>query len=308
LQGAQVTDEGPRIISDTRVTFRDARRPSFKAGMVKTVIVSREVAISFAGDLDIALSAVRAFAERVNSGPHAEDVERELSQPATKSRGAVEFIIASAVANSRLIRIRDSGIERDLLATWIGDSGAFEQFQSVRNRLRSPSEMQLLSSLPNSAQVMTLLNEAMRAVIADRTIGSVDDFCVAVASKPGGFNYFPSTFVHLGRDIELRDGDDLVSKMAQSVAEGGYAVSIVEPLRPGTAALGQNFPRASLGIVYLPLLFDEGQIVNNVSANDFPEVVRDLFGVDTLNEEFPIFLLIFGVPSVMAVILKWRIL
>jgi len=27
----------------------------------------------------------------------------------------------------------------------------------------------------------------------------------------------------------------------------------------------------------------------------------------TLNEEFPIFLLIFGVPTVVAVILKWRI-
>jgi hypothetical protein len=28
----------------------------------------------------------------------------------------------------------------------------------------------------------------------------------------------------------------------------------------------------------------------------------------TLNEEFPIFLLIFGVPTIIAVILKWRIL
>jgi hypothetical protein len=28
----------------------------------------------------------------------------------------------------------------------------------------------------------------------------------------------------------------------------------------------------------------------------------------TLNEEFPIFLLIFGVPSIVAILLKWRIL
>jgi hypothetical protein len=28
----------------------------------------------------------------------------------------------------------------------------------------------------------------------------------------------------------------------------------------------------------------------------------------TLNEEFPIFLLIFGVPSIVAIFLKWRIL
>ena len=277
---AQVTEEGPRIVSDTRVTFRDERRSSFKAGVLKTVVASREFAISFAGDVGIGLAAVRAFASRVNSGALVEDVERELLQTAIGGPGSVEFIIARAVPNSKLTRIRSSGIERDLLAAWIGDSAAFERFQSVRNGPHSPGAAHLLASLPNVAQIMMALNEAMRAVIADPTIGSVDDFCVGVASSSGAFNYFPSMFVHLGRDIQVGDGDDLVAKLAQSVEEGGYAVSVVEPLHPGTAALGLNFPRARLGIVYLPLQFDEARVVENVSPNEFAKVVHEKFGVE----------------------------
>jgi hypothetical protein len=84
--------------------------------VLKTVVASREFAISFAGDVGIGLAAVRAFASRVNSGALVEDVERELLQTAIGGPGSVEFIIARAVPNSRLTRIRSSGIERDLLA------------------------------------------------------------------------------------------------------------------------------------------------------------------------------------------------
>jgi hypothetical protein len=274
---AQVTEDGPRIVSDTRVTFQDERRPSFKSGTLKTIVVSREFAIAFSGDVEVGLRAVRAFAECVKRGCYNEDAELKLLEAA--SQGATGFIIARAGANHGLIRIR-SRIERDLPAAWIGDPTAFEKFQAARNRHRGPNEASRSSLLPQSPQVMMSLNEAMSAVIADSTVGSVDDFCVGVAAISGAFNYMPSMFIHLGRDIQIRDGDDLVTKMAQSVAEGGYAVSVVEPLYPGTAALGLNFPRAELGILFLPVLYGEGQIVEKVSANDFPRVVRERFGVE----------------------------
>lgn len=67
--------------------------------------------------------------------------------------------------------------------------------------------------------------------------------------------------------------------MAQSVEEGGYSVSVVAPMDAGIPALGLNFPRARLGMVYLPLQFEEAQIIEDVSPNDFAAVIDKKFGV-----------------------------
>jgi hypothetical protein len=91
--------------------------------------------------------------------------------------------------------------------------------------------------------------------------------------------YLGSTFIHLGREFRVEPGENLISKMAQSVEEGGYAVSVVEPVEPGTPALGLTFPRARLGMLYLPLKFDGAEVIEDVSPNDFSEVVLERFGV-----------------------------
>jgi hypothetical protein len=141
----------------------------------------------------------------------------------------------------------------------------------------------LESQLPPSTKTMATLRRAMQAVIDDPAIESVGDFGVAVAYKPTGFEYLGSTFIHVGRDILVKSGENLISKMAQSVEEGEYSVSVVEPADPGTPALGLNFPRARLGMLYLPLEFDDAQVISDVSPNDFAKVVRKRFGVTMKN-------------------------
>jgi hypothetical protein len=126
---------------------------------------------------------------------------------------------------------------------------------------------------------MNTLQRAMRAVIDDPSIESVNDFCVAVAYLPNGFEYLGSSFIHVGRDLQVEPGENIIPKLAQSVEEGGYSVSVVEPAEPGTPALGLNFPRARLGMLYLPLEFDEPQVISDVSPNDFSKVVLHRFGV-----------------------------
>ena len=80
--------------------------------------------------------------------------------------------------------------------------------------------------------------------------------------------------------MTIKPGDSLVAKMAQSVEEGGYAVSVVEPANPGTPALGFSFPRARLGMLYLPLEYDEAQIIKDVSPNHFVDEIRKRFDVE----------------------------
>ena len=276
---AQVTEDGPRIVSDTRVGFDDARRPTFKTGTLKAIIVARKVTICFAGDVAIGLDGVRRFARRLRVRESLDDLLLDLRNLTSDSRRHVEFIVASAEAGSVLIRVRDGEIERNLHSAWIGDHDAFERFQEQRHKPIDSVRLKMMDQLPAGAKVMLTLGDALQAVIADPTIPSVDDFCVRTAAKQGEFNYLGETFIHVGRDITVGPGDNLIAKMAQPVEEGGYAVSVVEPAEPGTPALGLNFPRARLGMVYLPLEYDQAQVLQDVSPNDFARVVLDRFGV-----------------------------
>jgi hypothetical protein len=276
---AQATDEGPRIVSDTRVGFFHGQRPNFKTGTLKAIVVTREVTICFAGDVGAGLDGVRHFAKRLRAGDPLDDLLPPLRELTSDGRRRVEFIVASAKPGSMLTRICEGHIEGTLHVAWIGDDAAFERFQEERHKPVDGFRLRMMNQLPPGARAMSALDNAMEAVIEDSAIESVDDFCVRVAAKNGQFNYLEQSFIYVGRDITVKSGEDLISKMAQPVEEGGYAVSVVPPAKPGTPALGLNFPRARLGMIYLPLEYDGAQIFEDVSPNGFAKVVLARLGV-----------------------------
>jgi hypothetical protein len=69
--------------------------------------------------------------------------------------------------------------------------------------------------------------------------------------------------------------------------------------------LGKLFSSNYSGATYAATLIFVALWLGISSANLWVGVARAGY---SLNEEFPIFLLIFGVPAMVAIILKWRIL
>lgn len=279
LAVAQTTEDGPRIVSDSRVGFPNERRSSFKTGALKTVIVGPTVAVCFAGEKHIGLEGIRRFATGWNDNANPNTLLNELFALATRRGASADFLVAMAEADSDLVRVTAGGIERNLHTAWIGDKNGFERFQEVRNRPLDATDQTIMEGLPSSAITMTVLGRAMEAVIADPAIESVDDICIRVAAKDGKFNYLDSSFIYVGRNISIKDGDNLVTRMAQPVEEGGYAITIVSPLIPGTPALGLNFPRARLGMIYLPLAYDNAQVIEAVLPKDFSTEILKRYGV-----------------------------
>lgn len=192
---------------------------------------------------------------------------------------AVEFILAVEGEEWQLARIHSGHVEKGLNSAWIGDPEAFERFQRARHA-PNPFLGIIEEKVGPGASRLMRLGTAMEAVISDPTIASVDHFCVRVALQPDGFQYLSAFFIYVESDIQMQAGDDLINQMAQSVAEGGYTVTIVEPSEPGTPALGLSFPRARLGIIFLPLAYDNAQVLHNVSPNAFASVVQERFGVE----------------------------
>lgn len=140
-------------------------------------------------------------------------VEGLLSLQGQSGQRSVDFLVAADGRGWQLARIREGVIERGLESTWIGDQEAFERFQSTRLSAPGPFAEALEAGLGPGPKSMMRLGNAMNAVIADSTIESVDHFCVRVARGKDGFEYLGSIVVFVGRDFELSDGDELISKL-----------------------------------------------------------------------------------------------
>jgi hypothetical protein len=273
---AEATPDGARIVSDTRV-LHPGRPLAYKTGTLKAIVLRRDLTVCFTGEVEAGLGAIRQVASDLYGG---RDVEGLLSTLQGQSRQrSVDFLVAADGRGWQLARIREGAIDRALESTWIGDQEAFERFQSTRLSAPEPFTEALEAGLGPGLNSMRRLGNAMDAVIADSTIESVDHFCVRVARGREGFEYMGSMFVFVGRDFELSDGDEVISKMAQPVEEGGFAVTVVEPAHPGTPALGLSFPRAQLGMLFLPLEYDQAQVIEHVSPNDYARLVQERFGV-----------------------------
>lgn len=271
------------MVCDTRVIPSDGERSRFKTGALKAIVVARDITICFAGDVVAGVGGVREFARQRAQGHSLNELQLMLRDRTSDDRRTVEFLIATGGVGGELIRIRGGAIERSLPVAWIGDQEGFERFQRERNRPLDANDVALQEGLPAAVKTMATLQRAMRAAIEDPAIPSVADFCVPVAYKPSGYEYFSSSFIYVGRDLAIKAGDDLIARMAQPVSEGGYQVSVVAPAEPGTPALGLSFPPARLGMLYLPLQFDGAEVISDVSPNDFASVVFERFGVRMKN-------------------------
>jgi len=276
---AQATEEGPRLVSDMRAIYPDGTKPQFKTDTLKTIVIAPNITVCFAGDVQAGLQGVRQCAQELRDSSPFDRLIDGLQLLSSNPNQPVDFIVATNRNDCQLTRIRDGQVERDLQTAWIGDSVAFELFQLERNRPLDDTRKMIEGSLTPTQRVMSTLCRAMGAVIDNPEIESVDGFCVAVAYKFGGFEYLSSTFIHVGRDIFIQPGEDLIGKMAHAVEEGGYAVSVVEPAEAGTPALALNFPRARLGILFLPLQFEGGQVIEDVGPREFAQVIFERFGV-----------------------------
>jgi hypothetical protein len=276
----EATAQGPRLVSDTKVHFPGATHVGYDRGALKIVLLNPELAVGFAGDVAIALDAVRQIHVRQLYGArNVPQVLHLLEEASIGGRREAEFLVATGERS--LARVRAGRSEAGLDDAWIGDAHAFSRFQEAR-LAPDPVWASLTSDLdlaPGTERMATL-SRAMHSVIDSDDVDSVGDFCVAVTYGDRGFSYLESTFVYVGRDFVVDQHRDVIGQMAQSVEDGGFSVSVVEPANTGVAALGLSFPQARLAMMLLPLEFDEVQVLRDVGPNEFADAVRDRFDVE----------------------------
>lgn len=132
---AKMTETGPCIVSDTRVSYQDGTRSSYRNGTLKAIALSPEIALCFAGDVVKGLECARCAARQLELQIPLDVILRDLRDATLVPLGNVDFIVACQSPQPQIYRIRSGEIESDLHTAWIGDIAAFEFFQATLHAL-----------------------------------------------------------------------------------------------------------------------------------------------------------------------------
>lgn len=109
---------------------------------LKSIILDREISVSFAGDVEKAQKVIRQIFELNDF--RLDTVKAFLLNANIDSDNHVEFIVAHTAGSSRILKISDKKIYEGDDIYWIGDSKAFYEFR--RYVFESEREVQELKS------------------------------------------------------------------------------------------------------------------------------------------------------------------
>lgn len=275
-----------RLIGDSKLTDAKpaeavGRRRTFE-GALKIIIINRALCVAWAGSQLHAMDAVRTL---LTDQPSAiRDVEDRLQAVSRAAGGNVAFLVASICDAPSLAKIRGDAFVREPQPLWIGDHAAFDAFQP---RFRDPMTTsfptdafggrqeralgpqspewaarlkEMLGDRADEYEISGRMDDALRAVIADPGIASVDDHAIRVVGDwPQGFRYL-SEAIH-------------IPGMGSSASPGGYGYAVVPPIEAGTGALGVYFPLGRFGAFFHPRDLDEPQTYSAATQDAFADAV-----------------------------------
>lgn len=271
-------------VSDTGITEHGIQLPP-ERHIPKICILTRELAVGFAGSPELALRCFAEFDRGLSSAKQIIDyfLNFHLSQECS-----VDFILMMH-SPLRLVRIAD-GKEHSPLAhvAWIGDYQAFEQFQKYRNdkedrRVTSALEVPLMltnkESERNPDSVTFKQIAAMRYVLLDTRNPTVFGQAVGVSNADGFFEYRPYAFVLDEKNFSLLLPNNFLHRLRPELDElREYAAScfVTTPASP-REGIAFHFMRGRLTYIYYG---DRGSPLSNVkiasamNADEFMEMMK----------------------------------
>lgn len=275
------------IFGDTYFTDVHGIGPPDLRGIIKTVVLTDSLCISFAGNVHWATDALRELSLLGLQGP--DDVASVLLRVHNDSKCSTDFLVASATPDSRLIEIK-SGYMKPVVASWLGSGPAFERFQGFATGALSVAPPPTgaasfgLVRIPDceseeSGRVYSSLFNAMCAVIDDGSIPEVGGFTVPVGFHHGKFEYMDYAAV-LTNPIQW----DLMPKTCAipfgTAEQGGYAFNLMSAQPSSTAGLAVYVSQGRYGVAFTP---HEGLLVPNpfsdVSPLEFEESAASALGL-----------------------------
>jgi hypothetical protein len=269
-------------VSDTGVSQNDMPLDR-RSHLPKIAIVSRDLAVAFAGSPELALQAMASL----DPGASVPAIVRHFAEFHKAKEYAVDFILMFQGQTSKLIRITGGQTGNGLAhSAWIGDHSAFELFQAYRNdRERRPvvSALErplLLTAKETELSAVTFkMIAAMRYVVLDSALPSVFGDIVAVSNADGEFEYRPYAFLLDEMRTSLALPRPLLARIEPELQElREYAASCFVTVRSSPRqGIAFHFLRGKLTFIYHgkrgePLT--SAVVAKDKNAEEFMELMR----------------------------------
>jgi tetratricopeptide (TPR) repeat protein len=285
------------IVSDTKLSYAyheiKNQKTNPSEGVIKTVILRPDVTISFAGEIEAAENAL----SEISTNTSVEKIIDILKFYHKQSNFKTEFLLCFASPEVSIYKFKNNqyGIVE---SSWIGDSKAFNEFQSNMMGTRKKPKKEKKSSQKNNLSVdgrptilfeqMGLLMEqqinslfskmssAMDEVINTSSVDCVGGFKVQVVFKE---IFFYNFYLHTYRSEFSLVGEGTHNISHGDASEGAYTINffggsldyLSVALHIKQAELGIIYHRKDNGLLY-PLLFKLDEV-------DFVDFVKERYAV-----------------------------
>jgi hypothetical protein len=278
------------ILSDTKLTYPESENHNLHNthpahGTIKTIILNKNIAVSFAGLKDLAEAAIQGIASS-NSIP---EILESLLAHHNKSLGDVEFLV-STTNPLCIYEIKNRSIDRSSHA-WIGSHNAFTRYQgyflgTIQAKLHGGVKF-VVEAVGKDKMPIALSNmlSAFDAVIEDETVPEVNGFKIKVLAENECFTYVGYSASYASKPVELplprKPGTYRFDFGHSSASDGGYTVNFFNS-RVNFAALGLHIQQGNFGIIYERTnggLF-EASFFKNIDELDFVDFAKLRYNIE----------------------------
>lgn len=262
-----------QINSDAKKTDLSNVLRGIECSILKTVIINKNLCVSFAGRIGQALSAIEQIYKNNLS---FDEVKALLLQENKNGNDETDFIIGNLDPISSLTKISGGYILENLDQCWIGNKQAYESYAHsfckwLQSFVGTKDEAEA-----DVAAIVCSMHFAFNDLVASQTHSDVGQFVIEVANSSNEFAYTPQSIAHPGSlDIDPSAVADLQEYFR---AKGSYGYSIIPPESPGIGAIGVYFSQASLGILLYPGKCEKPKIYRDVNNQKFMDSVLTDYG------------------------------
>lgn len=266
----KVIENGLWIHSDTRGWNPLAQKSEVFTGFLKSVIMSPQICICWAGNAETAKDAFEGIDKKWIDDQNLERLRAYLEDQSRSIHAdhSVDFILAHHSGKPSVWKISEGKTDDSHNGfVWIGDYDAYRYFIGTWRESRGKE----------SIEEYRLIEESFSHMIENVPCKTVGDFRISVASGGNGFNY---RMYGQSRSPLLRvpPGESILE--LKSNAEGGFNISCLTACPNAKPGCALYFMPAAFGVVLDPSNpFDFSAIIR-LPIEDFLYEVNSKYGLE----------------------------
>ena len=271
---AKIKEDKIKIVSDSKITDEAAVRNNPLFGNLKTIILSKDTCIGYAGKVYFAEKILNEFYG--GKIKNFKELFNRCGQLHHESNFETDFILATLFDNKPVIyKISEGKMFLDHINLWIGDIDGFNKYQSEYHNKKNANK-----------EDFAKMGIAFSEVIKDEKIPSVSDFRIGIDTvfheelKSLIFIYeFKAEFSFANQIIKTPSGKQTPIKVGGAEI-GGYGICYLRSVNVYEPGIAIHFPQGGFGMLFCPKLnHNKAIIIKEDDGEDFAKKVWSLYKI-----------------------------